>query len=337
LLNIARLDQTAIEALETYVRNGGGVAFFMGELCRADYFNRQLYRDGKGLFPLPLTGSTELLVDRLERAPDMEVTDHPIFAVFAGERNSFLGTVTIERYFAAPKGWAPPPDSSTRVIARLRNKAPLAVEHRFGTGRVIALLTKAAPVQTPTGIWNNWGRNNPSFVVALLEMQAYLAAARQTNDTRLVGTPLRVPLDPARFQPQVRFVSPQGPAAGTLAIDATSTAEGMAATLADTATSGVYEAQLTSQNGEVQVRRYAFDVASEEGDLKKLDGPGLAARLTGVRYQYHEARDLDYDAQRIAGFNLGESLLCALVVMLIAEQLLAYAASYHSAAPWRAR
>ncbi len=161
------------------------------------------------MFPLPLAGPEELVVDRLEKAPDIEVTDHPIFSVFAGERNSFLSTVTVNRYFAADKNWLPEPDSSTRVIARLRNKAPLVVERQFGEGRVVALLTKASPVETTLGSWNNWARDNPSFVVAMLEMQSYLSAARHPDTTRLVGTPLAVPLDVAKYLPQVRFVMPR--------------------------------------------------------------------------------------------------------------------------------
>ncbi len=153
------------------------MGIFLGELSQADFINKHLYRDGEGLFPLPLAGPTQLLVDRLDKAPDLEVTEHPIFSVFAGERNSFLSTVVVERYFAAQKNWTAPADSETQVIARLRNRAPLAVEKRFGEGRVVAFLTKAAPVETPQGSWNNWGRNNPSYVVAMLELEAYLAAA----------------------------------------------------------------------------------------------------------------------------------------------------------------
>src|SRR5690606_12262736 len=137
-----------------------------GEKSRAAFVNDSLYRGGEGLFPLPLSGPAELVVDRLEKAPDIEVTDHPIFAVFAGERNSFLSAVTINLYFAAEKNWLPEPDSGTRIIAQLRNKAPLVVERQFGEGRVVAFLTKASPLETELGSWNNWARGNPSFVVA---------------------------------------------------------------------------------------------------------------------------------------------------------------------------
>jgi len=346
LLNIERLDPADIDLLEDYARHGGGVGFFMGELSRAEFFNSRLYRNGQGLFPLPLAGSVDLLVDRLEKAPDLEITDHPIFSVFAGERNSFINSVMIQHYFAAAKDWAPPPDSTVKVIARLRNGAPLAVESRFGDGRVVAILTKAGPLTTPQGIWNNWGRENPSYVVAMLEMEAYLAAGRHVDTARLVGTPLDVRFPQSQYKSEVQFVMPQRKSgmlsyeASPVAADPKALPTGSApaggsapatlvAKLPDTDSSGVYEAHLVALDGTETVRRYAFNVDPGEGDLAVLDGPQLAARLPGVKYEYHRAQDLTYDPQQVAGFNLGESLVYLLIALLIGEQLLAYAASYH--------
>ena len=65
--NVDRLDQSAIRALERYVAEGGGVAFFLGPRCDSRFINESLYRRGEGLFPLPLAGEAELPVDRLER------------------------------------------------------------------------------------------------------------------------------------------------------------------------------------------------------------------------------------------------------------------------------
>ena len=79
-----------IAALEAFVTAGGGLGFFLGELSRADFFNAQLYRDGEGLFPLPLAGPAELAVDRLEKSPDLEVDDHPIFSRVCRRAKQFL-------------------------------------------------------------------------------------------------------------------------------------------------------------------------------------------------------------------------------------------------------
>ena len=337
LLNVARLDPGEIAALEAYVKAGGGLGIFMGQLSRADFFNDQLYRGGQGLFPLPLAGPAELVVDRLEKSPDLEVTDHPIFSVFSGERNSFLNSVVVSRYFAAEKNWNPAPDVSTQVIARLRNKAPLAVEHKFGDGRVVAFLTKASPLETSLGSWNNWGRDNPSYVVAMLEMQSYLSASRHPDTSRVVCTPLDVPLDVAKFVPQVRFILPREGGGGTLSVDAAAAAAGHSAVLSETDVSGIYQAQLTGTDASQHVERFAFNVTPEEGDLHKIDAGQLAARLDGIRYEFHQAADIDYNPQQLAGFNLSESLLYCLIALLLGEQVLAYACSYHPSAKGGAR
>jgi hypothetical protein len=351
LLNIERLDAAEIAALENFVRDGGGLGIFLGERSRAAFFNDSLYRGGEGLFPLPLAGPAELVVDHLEKAPDIEVTDHPIFAVFAGERNSFLSAVTINRYFAAEKDWLPEPDSTTKVIARLRNKAPLVVERPFGKGRVVAVLTKASPLETELGSWNNWARDNPSFVVAMLEMQSYLSATRHPDATRLVGVPLAVPINTSQFMPQVRFMMPRELGGASLAVEATAPSaekNGAAqngedkpatsaddastervATLNETDASGIYEAQLTKIDGSETIERFALNVAAEEGDLKKIGPQALAGQLDGGRYEYHDAADINYNPQQLAGFNLSESLLYLLIVVLLAEQVMAYVCSYH--------
>lgn len=213
LCNIDRLDDAALEALEKYVQQGGGLAFFVGERTRAEFCNQRLYRDGKGWLPLPLVGSTPLVVDRLERSPDVTVTNHPLFRIFAGERNTFLTSVIIERYFKTQRDWSPPAQSSVRVLARLRNGDPLIVEQTYGKGRVVAVLTTAAPQ------WNNWGRN-PSFVVLALELQAYLGTPPEPEEL-LVGAPLVLAgLEAGRYQPRVRVLPPGGGPESAIAVDA---------------------------------------------------------------------------------------------------------------------
>jgi len=326
LANIERLEKSAIDALEKFVAGGGGVAFFLGEHSQGKFFNDALYRGGQGLFPAPLGRENELLVDRLEPAPDVQVDKHFIFRVFAEKRNTFLPAVTVQRYFAVAEGWQPPPDSTVRVVARLRNAAPLVVERGFGQGRVMAFLTTAAPA------WNNWARN-PSFVVAMQDLQAYLARRPADETSRLVGAPLEVTLDPARYKPQVRFVGPDEAGAPNAAIDAVRNADGLLqASLPDTDASGFYEARLTRTDETPEVRHYAINVDHGEGELAALDAEQLAPRLEGVKYQYEQAAALQFSAGESTGYNLGETLLYLLILLLIGEQVLAWSASYHPAA-----
>jgi hypothetical protein len=338
LLDLGRLDQPAIDSLEKYVQAGGGLGVFLGDNCRPAFYNEKLYREGQGLFPLPLLAKTQLLVDRLEKGADLEITDHPIFRVFSGERNSYLSAVSIDWYLSAPRRWSPDPKSTTRVLARLRNQAPLCVEKKLGEGRVVAFTTTAAPS------WNNWSRN-PSFVVAMLEMQSYLAVPPTIDAGRVVGAPIELDFDPGRYQPEVRLLTPTDGAAETPSLDARATA-GDAATLVTSAaaqegskelraafpeasTSGIYELQLKTADNKVEVRRLAFNVEADEGNLTTVGAEELRGKLQGVAYDYRQADEFRVAVQDLAGTNLSQWMICLLVALLVGEQTLAYSASYH--------
>jgi hypothetical protein len=332
LSNVGHLDKSAIDAVERFVAAGGGLAIFLGERDRGEvkFINSDLYRDGAGFFPVPLKGPAELLVDRLERAPDIETEEHFIFRVFADPVSNFLAGVTVQNYFAVPNGWQPKPDSTTQVIARLRNGAPLAVQRSFGRGRVVAVLTTAAP------LWNSWARH-PSFVVFVQDLQAYLAHRPAADLPRQVATPLELKLDAGQYQPAVRFLTPLDDE-GSATIQATPTAVGsLTVSFPETDHAGYYQARLSKTDGSAEVRRYALNVDWEEGDLDCVSGPQLAVRLEGVKYQFEQAAMFQYTAGEAAGYDLSQSLLFFLVGLLICEQLLAWSASYHPPAGSQSR
>ena len=88
LLNVAQFSDKAVKRLEDYVNRGGRVAFFVGNKVRATHYNEVLYRNGKGLFPVPLESrpsekldSEEKLRRTFENQYQIFVRDgtHPIF------------------------------------------------------------------------------------------------------------------------------------------------------------------------------------------------------------------------------------------------------------------
>jgi len=321
ILNVDQLSRSAVEALESFVSGGGGVAFFLGPETDSARFNEQLYRDGQGIFPLPLSASTALFASHTRQTPDLEVTPHPVFRVFEGQRNDFLKAVTINRYFAVAPHWQPP--TGSQVIARLRNEAPLVVEKQHGDGRVVAFLTTAAPT------WNNWSRN-PSFVVAMLELNAYLASAGRAAPRHHVGDPLELQLAAALYEPQVRIAYQNGSERETIDVDAVAAADSLLkARLTNTPKPGVYTAQLLRTDGQSETRRYALNVSAEEGDLAMLSASELASELENVPYEYHRADDPQISDRDLAGFDLSRALVVLLLLALVAEQGLAFSASYH--------
>ena len=261
------------------------------------------------------------------------MTDHPIFSVFAGERNSFSEHGDDRPLLRRRQRIGlPEPDSTTQVIARLRNKAPLVVEQPVRRRPRRGVPDEGLAARDPLGSWNNWGRNNPSFVVAMLEMQSYLSAARHPDTDALVGTPLAVPLD-------VRALFAAGPihsaarAGRRRACRSTPRrreARAHAAMLSDTDASGVYEAQLTTTDGSAAGR--AFRPQRRAGRRRpeeaRRDATGRPARRRALRIPRGAATSTTTPGSWPAS-NLGDSLLVILIAILLAEQVLAYACSYH--------
>jgi hypothetical protein len=164
----------------------------------------------------------------------------------------------------------------------------------------------------------------------MLQLQAFLSRKPAEETSKLVGTPLELKLEPSQYQSRVRFLTPGQDALPTAAVDAVPTPDGsLTVSLPGTDSSGVYDALLKRKDGTQEVRRYALNVEAQDGDLKTLTGPQLAARLGGVAYEYEQAAMFEYAAEELAGYNFSMPLLYLLILLLVGEQILAWSASYH--------
>ena len=334
LLDVPKLDGRAVANLEAYVRAGGGLGIFLGPHVDRNAYNEAMYREGEGLFPLPLEREEILEVVSLEPMPDIEPHDHPVFRPFLGERNPLIRHVTVERYYEPMPGWAPPIDSGITIAATLRNGIPLCVEKKFGEGVVLTFLSTAAPA------WNNWALD-PSFVVVALKMQAYLAAALQTEPPRQVGEPLAVQLAADQFRDDVEFYTPKMVGEGRTKIERTARKPSQDSPVKnailgvglaqenETGTSGVYEAWAHASSGEPVVQRFALNINPAEGDLQVVTPNTLTSNLAAVKPVFSYWGEYEADVIDQAGFNWSYLLLALLVLFLLLEQLLAYSASYH--------
>lgn len=338
LLDVDRIDPKGVESLEQYVRGGGGLAIFAGPNMNVDFYNRTLYRDGEGLLPAPLAGETHLPPAVDDNTPDVELFRHPIFSFFLEETNPLIRGVSVERYREVAPGWKPSEQSTVEVLAQLRNRSPLVLEKKVGDGQVVLFLSTLAPE------WNDWAKN-PSFVVVALKTQAHLASTRRLDDPRTVGQPLELQLESAKYRNELSFVAPGEKATTRIKIDRQAAAEKESGPLTasigsgapsvdgpgETDFSGIYEAWPITTKGEIDVRRWAFNVEPEEGDLTRVTATDLLAKLDPIKVAYHEAEQFEQDESSASGYNLSHIVMGLLVCLLVGEQLLAYSASYHPA------
>ncbi|HXG12739.1 MAG TPA: BatA domain-containing protein [Gemmataceae bacterium] len=112
------LTEKAEKNLEKYVREGGGVAFFLGDKVRPGYYNQQLYKEGTGLFPVPLPEQptprlteAEEKLRRYDGQPKVYIRNesHPMFQEMYKEAdnkraiNGILTLLTIKQYYPVPR------------------------------------------------------------------------------------------------------------------------------------------------------------------------------------------------------------------------------------------
>ena len=177
----------------------------------------------------------------------------------------------------------------------------------------------------------------------ILETQSYLDAGLAPTVSSVVGSPLEIQLETDRYQPQVDFLlpgqdagrlrritqrAPAGPAAGSPLFRVSLGHAGDDVTVR-TDRAGIYEAWPRTLEGEFDVRRFALNVDPQEGDLALSTPEDLADSLATTGVELLSADDVALAAYEPKRFSWSQFLLGALVLILVAEQCVAYSASFH--------
>ena len=323
LLDVPRLDARAVRPLEAYARNGGGVVFFVGPKTDFKATNELLFRNGEGVFPVPLAGAVDLLKDQKNpNAPDIIAEEHPAVAILSGRRNPFLDAVGVDRYMAVDRLFQAPKGTGLRRLLSLRNKAFFAVEKPFGEGMGVAFLSTAAPT------WNNWARNNPSWVVVMLELERHLARLRREHTTIFVGQPIAIKLQQGIDQVDVNFILP--PDERIMQEVASINQNGnLEAVMKDTFDPGTYKARWQTVSGEQRELVKAVNINPIEGNLERVSSSELPNALPGIPFSYDRANDIEPRNDDRGSTSLIRPLLLILFLVFACEQVLGYAVSYH--------
>lgn len=339
LLGVSRLEEGARTKLEEYVSAGGGVAWFVDQETDLESFNATLYRAGEGLFGLPLERIETTPTFNDGELPDVVPTEHPLLAPFQNRNDSLLSLVQVSQYAMPPLTWMPEDSTDVEVIAQLRGdrRSPLIVTKRFGRGNSIVVTTSAGVA------WNNWQRN-PTFPVLILGMHELLSAGRQATSELTVGQPLAVTLSAEEYRPQATIEMPtEDPEVDVTIEREASREEGTQETLNvgvgpgysgavdvhETWLPGLYTLWARKSSGEWNAFRWALNVDPAEGDLQTPTDRQLASLYGSEGVSIMDWDDLSPNPEKASGALIGRWLLPILILLLIGEQLLAYAISYH--------
>ena len=325
LFDVGSISESGIETLEQYVADGGGVVFFLGPKTNAGFVTKDLYRDGDGVFPIPLERFYEVPERLDEDSADIQPTQHPVFAPANSVKNSLLDLTLVSQVVAPPLEWSEQDDLTVEILATVRGakQLPLAVSKSFGDGRSVVITTTAGSQ------WNNWMRN-ATYLPIMLLLQDYVAAGRFSSLDQLVEEPILESYPKSEFRQEATMVLGEPEERIEIPFSLKTEAKGdlLNANLR-TDKSGIYEIWGQQISGEVDVRRTAINVDTSESDLAQADHKELVNRLSGTKAKLVDWDKFNPEPKIKPASTLNRLLFCLLIAMLIGEPLLAFATSYH--------
>jgi hypothetical protein len=203
--NYIDLTKDAVDQLQKFVFDGGGLWLALGPRTDVEAFNQFLFGDGAGLAPLAIDGLVDEEVaagsngDAPKTAIDPFLPEHPATAELANHDQLDLGDVAVARRFRfLPAG----DGEEASVLLRLNNGEPLTVEKYLGRGRVIV---QAVPLRLG---WSELVRSQ-AFVVMVHDWLDYLAQPRATRHNLKPGEPIAIHMTNPQ-SPQATLRTPQG-------------------------------------------------------------------------------------------------------------------------------
>lgn len=172
LANIGRLRDEQVAALQSFVKDGGGLLVFTGDKTEPTWLNAKLAADATSLLPCKLAalrGSTDAAAtDDLNAAIVVQHYDHPALAFFNDPKNGSLRGAQIRQWYRLDP--LPAPANAAPVIAaKLDSNDPFLVEKNYGEGRVMLCATACDA---------DWGNlpMRPSYLPLMQQLVSHLAS-----------------------------------------------------------------------------------------------------------------------------------------------------------------
>jgi hypothetical protein len=316
LCNVGQFTASEAQVLESYLKKGGGLVFFLGDQVRADSYNRQLFGEGPDAVRV-LPARLGEVVDELPQGLDPLEYAHPLVSPFRGKEQAGLLTTLIYRYIQLqiPEG------SEARTALAFTNGDPAIVEEAIHRGRSIVVATSADDSWTPMPLWH-------SYLPIVQELLAWSVSGQTHQRNLLVGEPLGGSLPMAASDVPLKLTPPGEP---ERSLRVQSDQRGMHWSFAETANSGIYTTEVGAPISRQE--QFAVNVDPQESQLGKIAAAELRNTVWPkvdfqllTTWQDLEERPVTGPGQR--GF-LHRWLLYAVLGLLFFETFLAWYIGNH--------
>ncbi|MFQ5591890.1 MAG: BatA domain-containing protein [Phycisphaerae bacterium] len=355
LANVHRVSDPAVDALERFVRGGGGLIIFLGDQVDPSLYNATLYRDGEGLLPAELG---EIIIPAGEAHLVIVDALHPALRGLSQEGDPLgIGRVPFKRYFSCTPFGGPsePLDSEEAEAGAARTtlpakvlavfddagEHPALVERSFGLGRT-ALVTTTSDKE-----WHYWP-DHPTYLPVMIELVRHVARRGGGKQEQLVGSTIELRIDPALYEPDVIVRTPNYPAERELGVMGVPAADGRGLVLRweQTDTAGLYQFTFRRRQSHTENeagsaspapdtalmqapaatfdRLVAVNVDPREGDLSMANEEEIRRAAGGVPFDYIKGIDRLGGRTGEGRIEYWRPVLFATVAVLLCEQFLAW-------------
>ena len=334
---VGKLVCPQLEALETYVRDGGGLAVFAGDRVSTAFYGPDgaFWRRGGGLLPLPLrprvgdAGQRETFF----RLDPRSIDPQGPMQTFAGEAGAIASLIRFFAFNAADEPAVPPTPgiSPPRVLARFTDPAgsPAVVQRQFGKGTVVAFHTTAGDG------WTDWPSDPVGTYVAVMnDLVADLARAQRQGFTAVVGQGIAYEPGEEFRDAEAVLRTPDYPAVSEIALTAErSETRPPIIKYERPDRAGLYRLDLSVPAGARRTMFFARNVDPAEGDLAVGRRPHIASAFGGDEFFYEQrlGDDVGRAEKSEAQTEYWLWAVAAVLVLLALETFLAQRFGHYSA------
>ena len=273
LANVARVTPEVVARLEDFARQGGGIAFWLGDQIDVANYSQLLWKNGQGLLPLQPVG----VAGDLDQPKGVHLVDgeQPLFAHARDAlRTMFAQLVLVGRWITLRED----PNAAVDIALRVGDAdgEPLLVGKPFGDGGRVHVIATSSDAG-----WTDWPRW-PAFLITLERLHATTARPQDFGRTNLRpdGT-LIVDVDPSRHRPDVEVRSRGGDAEARTFAAPPSGADVVAVKvpMAELAGTGLFAVVRKTHAGGEDTLLCARNPLPEEGELEPLGSAALVGSL----------------------------------------------------------
>ncbi len=315
LCNVARFSSDEATVLHNYLKNGGGLVFFLGDLVQAESYNRQLGGETSKTRVLPAMLGDAVSENRYYFDP-LEYR-HPIVAPFRDHTQAGLLTTPVWKYFKL----APYDSTTARVALGFEGGDPAIVEEPILRGRSVvfasaasgASLDRTVDPPVPWTAIHTW----PSFPPLVQEILSVGISGRSAARNVLVGDELEGLVSGTVDDFPLEVNSP-----GARSERVKPVIDGADSRWAygNTGQSGMYEARLGPPVSSSQM--FAVNVNTRESDLERFD-PDLLPEQFRADYQAEGGSATRLPSSKST--HLFQWVLVGLLGLLLLESCVAWA------------